>query len=77
MRELALKELAEDRVGLIIKYLVGLAILKVEGLYPKKIQKYITHVTHPLSSGDINIISPEASNFCYIKKYRYRLHFNS
>ena len=48
MRELALKELAEDRVGLIIKYLVGLAILKVEGLYPKKIQKICNSRDAPL-----------------------------
>ena len=44
--------------------------------YPKKIQKYMNHVTQPLSSADISIFSPEISKFCYIKKYRYRLHFD-
>ena len=34
-------------------------------------------MTHPLSSADISIFSPEISNFCCIKKYRYRLHFNA
>ena len=29
-------------------------------------------MTHPLSSTDISIFLPEI-NFCYIKKYRYRL----
>ena len=31
--------------------------------YIKKIQKYINHVTHPLSSDDISIFSKEISNF--------------
>ena len=39
--------------------------------YLKKTQKYINHVTHPLSSAGINIFPSEISNFCYIKKYRY------
>ena len=38
-------------------------------------QKYLNHVTHSMSSADISIFSPEISKFCYIKKYRYRLHF--
>ena len=37
----------------------------------------MNHVTHPLSSADISIFSPEISKFCYIKKYRYRLHFGT
>ena len=37
----------------------------------------MNHVTHPLSSVDISIYSPEISKFCYIKKYRYRLHFDT
>ena len=41
-----------------------------------KIKNKKNHETHPLSSADIGIFSPEISNFCYIKKYRYRLHFN-
>ena len=35
----------------------------------------MNHVTHPLSSTDISILSPETSKFCYIKKYRYRFYF--
>ena len=47
-------------------------------LYVNKIQKiYINHVTHPLISADISIFSPETDNFGYIKKCRYRLHFNT
>ena len=41
----------------------------------KKIQKYMNHVTHSLSSAGINIFSPEIRKFRYIQKYRYRLHF--
>ena len=44
--------------------------------YLKKIQKYMDHVTQPLTSADISIFSPEISKFCYIKKYRYRLYFS-
>ena len=29
-----------------------------------------------MSSADISIFSPEISNFCYIEKYRLKLHFN-
>ena len=36
----------------------------------------INHVTHPLSSADISIFSPEINKFCYIKKYTYRLEFD-
>ena len=36
----------------------------------------MNQVTHPLASADISIFSPEISKFCYIKKYRYRLHFH-
>ena len=42
--------------------------------YLNKTQKYTKHVTQPLSSVDINIFPLEISSFCYIKKYRYRLH---
>ena len=31
---------------------------------------------HPLRSAAISIVSPEISNFCYIKKYRYTNSFN-
>ena len=37
----------------------------------------MNHVTHPVISADISIFSREISKFCYIKKYRYRLHFDS
>ena len=37
--------------------------------YLKNIQKYINHVTHSLS------FPPKINNFCYIKKFRYRLIF--
>ena len=37
----------------------------------------MNHVTHPLSSADISIFSPEINKFCYIKKYRYRLDFDT
>ena len=36
----------------------------------------MNHVTHPLSSTDISIFSPEISRFCYVKKYKYRLYFD-
>ena len=35
----------------------------------------MNHVTHILTSA--GIFSPEISNFFYIKKYRYRLHFST
>ena len=34
----------------------------------------MNHVAH-LTSANISIFSPKISKFCYIKKYRYRLHF--
>ena len=37
----------------------------------------MSHVTHPLSYADISNFSPEISKFCYIKKYVYRLHFDT
>ena len=37
----------------------------------------MNHVTHPLSSADISNFSLEISKFCYIKKYMYRLHFDT
>ena len=43
----------------------------------RRFRKYMNHVTHPLSSADINIFSPEISKSCYIKKYGYRLHFDA
>ena len=43
----------------------------------KKIQKIYKSREHSLRSADVIIFSPEISNFCYFKKHRYRLHFNS
>ena len=43
----------------------------------RRSKKYINHVTQPMSSADISIFSPEISKFCYIKKCRYRLHFDA
>ena len=37
----------------------------------------MNHVTYPLISADISNFSPEISKFCYIKKYMYRLHFDT
>ena len=34
------------------------------------------YINHPLSSADISIFSPGIGKFCYIKKYRHRLHLN-
>ena len=40
-------------------------------------KKHINHVTHSLSFADVSIFSPEISNFCCIKKCRFRLHFSA
>ena len=45
--------------------------------YLKKIEKYINHLAHRMSSADISISSLEINNFCYIMKYKYRLHLNT
>ena len=37
----------------------------------------MNHVAHTLSSADISIFSLEISKFCYIKEYRYGLHFDT
>ena len=44
--------------------------------YQKKSKKYINHMTHPLSSADITIFSPEICKFLSIKKYRYNFRFD-
>ena len=45
---------------------------------PKEDQEiYINHMTDPLSSADISIFSSEISKFCYIKKHKYRLDFDT
>ena len=33
-------------------------------------------MTHPLSYADISIFLLEITKVCYIKKYKYRLHFD-
>ena len=40
-------------------------------------KKYMNRVTLPLISADITIFSSEISKFCYIKKYRYKLYFDT
>ena len=40
------------------------------------IKKYESHDT-PLKSADISINLTEINKFCYVKKYRYRLHFDT
>ena len=45
--------------------------------YLRKFKTYINHVTHPLRFANNSIISLKISSFTYIKKYRYRLHFNT
>ena len=37
----------------------------------------MNHMTHPLSSADTNIFSPEISKFCYIETYKHRLDFGT
>ena len=37
----------------------------------------MNRVTQPPTSAGINIFLPEISKFCYIKKYRYELHFST
>ena len=37
----------------------------------------MNHMPHTMRSADISIFSLEISKFCYIKKYRYRLHFDT
>ena len=37
----------------------------------------MNHVKDPLSPAGIDIFSSEICNFCYIKKYKYRLHFKT
>ena len=45
--------------------------------YLKRSKRYTIHVIRPLSSAAVKIFSPEISNFCCIKKYKYMLHFNT
>ena len=34
-------------------------------------------MSHPLGSADINTFSQQISKFCYIKKYRHKLRFDT
>ena len=58
-------------------------LIKICHTYPTMMKlgtltpKYINHVIHPLSSADISNFLLEISKFCYIKKYRYRLYFDT
>ena len=54
-------------------------MMKLGKLYltQRRCKKYMNHVTHLLSSAEISIFSPEISKFCYIKKDRYRLYFDT
>ena len=45
-------------------------------MLPEEDLKNINHVTHLLSSAEFSIFFKRKTNF-YIKKYRYRLHFNT
>ena len=45
--------------------------------YLKKIQKNINQIIGFLNSAGISAFSPKISNFCNIKKKRYRLNFNT
>ena len=46
-------------------------------LYLNKSKKHMDHVTHPLSSAHISIFSPKIGKFCYIKKNRCLLYFDT
>ena len=47
-------------------------------LTQRRSKNYMDHMTHSLSSAEISsIFSPEISKFCFIKKYRYRLYFDT
>ena len=54
-------------------------MMKLGTLIPflKRIQKYIKHVTDPVSSAYVSIFLPEISKFCCIKKFRYRLYYDT
>ena len=39
--------------------------------------KYMNQVIHPLISTDISTFSTKIIIFCYIKKYRHKLHFDT
>ena len=45
--------------------------------YPKRIQKIYESRDTPTDVSDVSIFSPQISKFCYIKKYRYRLYFDT
>ena len=55
------------------------AIMKLVTVIPylKNIQKIYGSRNTLLEFADISIFSPEIRKFCYIKKYRYRLHIDT
>ena len=60
-----------------VKHILQCSNLAQLYLTQRRFKKYMNHATHPLSSADIHIFSPEISKFCCIKKYGYRLHFDT
>ena len=67
------------KVGTVIPYLKKIQESKkhininyIDHLY----RNHINHWTHPLSSANKSVFSRKVSNFCYIKKYECRFHFN-
>ena len=80
----AFSELFKDRWGPkkatpSLKSVTYLRMKKLDTVisYLKKIQKYLNHVTHSLRSPNICIFTSEIRKFCYIKKCRYRLYFDT
>ena len=47
------------------------------GMGGQKAPSLLPLLIHPLNSADISIFSQETSKFCNIKKYTYRLHFDT
>ena len=46
-------------------------------LTQRRTKNCMNYVTKSLSSADISTFSSEICKFCYIEKYKYRLHFNT
>ena len=46
-------------------------------LTQRRSKAHMNHVTHHLSSADISLFSTEITKFCFIKKYTYRLYFDT
>ena len=67
------------KLGTVILYLKNIQKVYKSKKYmnPKCIWIQNVYVTHPLSAAGISIFLLEISKFCYIKKYRYGLHFDT